>query len=75
MHLVFPVIPVLIRIATVLPKIVAEVSAEVKADKTSTSDGGQKLTGAELGVIIGQVAARLGEAILPTVAKANGITL
>jgi hypothetical protein len=75
MQLVFPLIPVLIRIAAVLPRIVADVSAEVQADKAATSDGGEKLTGAELGVIIGHVAARLGEAILPTVAKANGIKL
>ena len=75
MQLVFTLIPVLIRIAAVLPRIVADVSAEVKADKAATSDGGEKLTGAELGVIIGHVAARLAEAILPTVAKANGITL
>ena len=47
----------------------------MKADKAATSDGGKKITGAELGVIIGHVAARLGDAILPTVAKANGITL
>ena len=75
MQLVFPLIPVLIRIAAVLPRIVADVSAEVQADKAATSDGGEKLTGAELGVIIGNVAAGLGEAILPTVAKANGIKL
>jgi hypothetical protein len=69
----FPVVPVLIRIAVALPRIVAQVSKEVEADKASDSDGGRKVTPAELGVIVGHIVCRLGDAILPTVAQANGI--
>ena len=68
----FPVVPVLIRIAVALPRIVAQVAKEVEADKATDSDGGRKVTAAELGVIIGHILSRLGDAILPVVAQANG---
>ena len=75
MRLAFPLVPVLLRIAAALPSIIKEVAADVEAHKAATSDGGAKITGAELAVIVGHVTARLGEAILPVVAKANGIEL
>jgi len=74
MNVVFPLIPVLLRIAAALPAIIAATSAEIRADKAATSDGGKKVTAAEVGVIVGHIMERLGEAIMPTVLKANGLT-
>jgi hypothetical protein len=69
----FPVVAVLLRIAQALPAIVATVTADVKADKAATSDGGAKITPAEVGVIVGHIFEKLGAAVLPVVLKANDI--
>lgn len=69
----FPLVTVLLRIAQALPAIIATVSADVKADKAATSDGGAKVTAAEVGVIVGHIFEQLGAAVLPVVLKANGI--
>jgi hypothetical protein len=69
----FPVVAVLLRIAQALPGIVATVTADVKADKAATSEGGAKVTAAEIGVIVGHVFEKLAAAVLPTVLKANAL--
>ena len=69
----FPLVTVLLRIAQALPAIIATVSADVKADKAATSDGGAKITAAEVGVVVGHIFEQLGAAVLPVVLKANGI--
>jgi hypothetical protein len=75
MRLAFPLVPVLLRIAAALPAIIKEVSADVEAHRAHSSDGGAKLTGAEIAAIVGHIMARLGETVIPVVAKANGVEL
>jgi hypothetical protein len=70
---VFPTVPVLFRVASILPSVVKDVVAEGQAAKQAGSDGGAKVTAEEVAVIVGHVMQKIGEAVLPIVLKANGL--
>ena len=75
MRIVFPLIPVLLRVGAALPGIVKKVGAEVLDAKKDGSPGNERVTAEEVTVIVGNVFERLAAAVLPLVAKANGVSL
>ena len=75
MRVSIPLIPLLLKIATALPAIIKQIDADVKHAKEADTDGGVKVTAGEVTVIVGHIMEKLGEAVLPTVLKANGLSL
>lgn len=70
---VFPVVPVLLRVGKALPGIIKQVDADLKAARGEDSPGEEKVTPEEVAAIVGHVFERLGEAVLPVVLRANGL--
>lgn len=67
----FPVVPLIAAIPVAL-RAAAKV---VKDAGDPTSPGGAKVTGSEIALAIGAFVAAFGDAITPSVLKANGVTV
>lgn len=73
MRVALPILPLLLRIAAALPGVIRAIDADVKEAHGDKTPGGEKVTPAEVAVIVGHVFERLGEAVLPAILKANGL--
>ena len=66
-------LPPLLSILSLFPTVYRTVSAELAAARASSSDGGAKVTAAEVEAIAAYVGLKLAEGLTPLVLQANGL--